>query len=67
MLVTAPPNLGSTSGARGPCSWPSLFDARRLAGDRLVIEVYCPEQLDDFDAYVDSLNLDENTTTQEDS
>ncbi|GAA3211391.1 hypothetical protein ACFP63_03415 [Oerskovia jenensis] len=66
-LVKATANLGSTNGATGPGSRPSLVDERRLAGDRLVIEVYCPEQLDDFDAYVDSLNLDENTTTPEDS
>lgn len=66
-LVKATANLGSTNGATGPGSRPSLVDERRLQGDRFVIEVYCPEQLDDFDAYVDSLNLDENTTTQEDS
>ncbi|MFF2623261.1 hypothetical protein [Oerskovia jenensis] len=66
-LVKATANLGSTNGATGPGSRPSLVDERRLQGDRFVIEVYCPEQLDDFDAYVDSLNLDENTTTPEDS
>lgn len=66
-LVKATANLGSTNGATGPGSRPSLVDERRLAGDRLVIEVYCPEQLGEFDDYVDSLNLDENTTNQEDS
>lgn len=66
-LVKATANLGSTNGATGPGSRPSLVDERRLQGDRFVIEVYCPEQLDDFDAYVDSLNLDENTTTPEES
>jgi hypothetical protein len=66
-LVKATANLGSTNGATGPATRPSLVAARRLQGDRFVIEVYCPEQLDDFDAYVDSLNLDENTTTPEES
>ncbi len=66
-LVQATANLGSSNGAAGPGTRPSVVDERRLHGDRLVIEVYCPEQLDDFDAYVDSLNLDENTTTPEES
>ena len=66
-LVQATANLGSTNGATGPGSRPSLVDERRLHGDRFVIEVYCPEQLDEFDAYVDSLTLDDSTTTPEDS
>ena len=41
-----------------------MLDERRLAGDRLVIEVYCPDQLDEFDAYVDSLDLDPGRTTE---
>ena len=64
-LVDATANLGAANGAAGPGVRPSVVDARRLAGDRLVVEVYCPEQLDAFDAYVDSLNLDPGSTTQD--
>ncbi|MHA7132494.1 hypothetical protein [Oerskovia turbata] len=66
-LVQATANLAASNGAAGPGNRPSLLDERRLSGDRLVIEVYCPEQLGAFDDYVDSLNLDPSTTTQEDS
>ncbi|MFC7876249.1 hypothetical protein [Isoptericola sp. NPDC057391] len=61
-LVDATANLGSANGAAGPGLRPSVLDERRLEGDRLVIETYCPDQLDEFDAYVDSLNLDDSTT-----
>jgi len=61
-LVDATANLGSANGAAGPGIRPSVLDERRLEGDRLVIETYCPDQLDEFDAYVDSLNLDDTTT-----
>lgn len=61
-LVDATANLGSANGAAGPGIRPSVLDERRLEGDRLVIETYCPDQLDEFDAYVDSLHLDDTTT-----
>jgi type II secretory pathway pseudopilin PulG len=61
-LVDATANLGSTNGAAGPGMRPSVLDERRLAGDRLVIETYCPDQLEAFDDYVDSLRLDDTTT-----
>ena len=64
-LVDATANLGAANGAVGPGLRPSVVDERRLAGDRLVIEVYCPEQLDAFDEYVDSLNLTASTTASE--
>ena len=63
-LVEATANLAAANGAAGPGLRPSVLDERRLAGDRLVIEVYCPEQLDAFDAYVDSLDLDPGRTTE---
>lgn len=63
-LVEATANLGAANGAAGPGLRPSVLDERRLAGDRLVIEVYCPDQLDEFDAYVDSLDLDPGRTTE---
>lgn len=61
-LVQATANLGSANGAAGPGMRPSVLDERRLQGDRLVIETYCPDQLDEFDAYVASLNLGSTTT-----
>ncbi|MEL7974430.1 hypothetical protein AAG589_01080 [Isoptericola sp. F-RaC21] len=61
-LVDATANLGSANGAAGPGIRPSVLDERRLEGDRLVIETYCPDQLAAFDEYVDSLNLDDTTT-----
>lgn len=66
-LVDATSNLGSTNGATGPGNRQSLLDERRLEGDKLVIEVYCPDQLPAFEEYVDSLTLDSSTTNQEDS
>lgn len=63
-LVDATANLGSANGAAGPGLRPSVLDERRLEGDRLVIETYCPDQLDEFDAYVDSLDLDPGRTTE---
>ncbi|WP_251151681.1 hypothetical protein [Cellulosimicrobium sp. Marseille-Q4280] len=66
-LVDATANLGAANGAAGPGLRPSVVEERRLAGDRLVIEVYCPEQLDAFDEYVDSLNLTTGTTTSDDT
>ncbi|MGW8565975.1 hypothetical protein [Isoptericola sp. NPDC055881] len=62
-LVDATANLGASNGAAGPGLRPSVLDERRLQGDRLVIETYCPEQLDAFEAYVDSLNLDSTTNS----
>ncbi|MET7136145.1 hypothetical protein MT994_18770 [Cellulosimicrobium sp. MI9406] len=64
-LVEATADLGAANGAAGPGLRPSVLDERRLAGDRLVIEVYCPEQLAAFDAYVDSLDLDPGRTTEQ--
>ena len=64
-LVEATANLGAANGAAGPGLRPSVLDERRLAGDRLVIEVYCPDQLAAFDAYVDSLDLDPGRTTEQ--
>ena len=55
----------AATGAAGPGLRPSVLDERRLAGDRLVIEVYCPDQLAAFDAYVDSLDLDPGRTTEQ--
>jgi hypothetical protein len=45
------------SGAAGPGTRPIIGGQNLVAGERLVIEVYCPEHLSDFDAAVADLNL----------
>ncbi len=62
-LGNATANLSSANGAAGPGLRVSLVDERRLAADRLVIEIYCPENLDDFNDFVAALRLDSTTTT----
>jgi hypothetical protein len=44
-----------TNGASGPGLRPVIADSRALQGQLLIIEVYCPEELEDFQAFVDDL------------
>ncbi len=43
------------NGAAGPGSRPVIADSRVVKGQLLIIEVYCPDQLDDFKQFVDDL------------
>ncbi|MGW0045482.1 hypothetical protein [Rhodococcus sp. NPDC003348] len=45
------------SGAAGPGMRPIIATRNLLVGERLVLEVYCPENLADFDAAVSDLKL----------
>ncbi len=54
--------LGALNGAAGPGIRPSVIDPRLLAGERLIIEIYCPERLDAFDQAVARLDLGDRTT-----
>ncbi|MFD4469444.1 hypothetical protein ACFWPA_14245 [Rhodococcus sp. NPDC058505] len=45
------------SGAPGPGQRPILATRDRLAGERLVLEVYCPDRLADFDGLLADLKL----------
>ena len=38
-----------------------IADSRVFQGQLLIIEIYCPEELDDFQAYVEDLKTDDVT------
>jgi hypothetical protein len=44
-----------TNGAAGPGARPIVTDSRLINGQLAVIQVYCPDKLDDFKSYVDDL------------
>lgn len=44
-----------TNGASGPGARPVIVDPRVVAGQLLIIKVYCPEELPDFQKFVDDL------------
>ena len=47
------------NGSGGPGSRPIIAESRLLQGQLRVIEVYCPDELDDFQEFVDSLETTE--------
>lgn len=47
------------NGASGPGARPVIADSRVLQGQLLIIEVYCPDELDDFQEFVDDLETDD--------
>ena len=47
------------NGATGPGARPVIADSRVVQGQLLIIEVYCPSQLDDFQEFVDDLKTDD--------
>lgn len=42
-----------TNGAAGPGARPIIADSRVVKGQLLIIEIYCPDELDDFRNFVD--------------
>lgn len=50
---------GLTNGATGPGTRPTLRDRRAVRGELLVVGVYCPEHLEDLQARVDELRLED--------
>jgi hypothetical protein len=44
-----------SNGAAGPGSRPVVFDRRYLAGQLLVLKVYCPDELPSMQEFVDGL------------
>jgi hypothetical protein len=48
-----------TNGATGPGVRPVIADSRAVQGQLLIIEIYCPEELADFQAFVDDLKTDD--------
>ena len=48
-----------TNGAAGPGIRPVIADSRAVQGQLLIIEVYCPEELEEFQQFVDELKTDD--------
>ena len=48
-----------TNGATGPGQRPVIADSRVVQGQLLIIEIYCPDELDDFKEFVDDLKTDD--------
>ena len=48
-----------TNGATGPGQRPIIADERTVEFQLLVVKIYCPDELDDFQDAVDDLDLDE--------
>jgi Tfp pilus assembly protein FimT len=46
------------NGATGPGARPVIADSRAVKGQLLIIKIYCPEQLAEFQAFVDDLKTD---------
>ncbi|MFD6445874.1 hypothetical protein ACFWEJ_12255 [Promicromonospora sp. NPDC060204] len=49
------------NGAGGPGSRPVISDRKILRGQMLIIQIYCPDELEEFQQYVDSLETDDVT------
>lgn len=47
------------NGAAGPGARPVIADTKVVRGQLLIIKIYCPDELDDFQAYVDNLKTDD--------
>ena len=47
------------NGATGPGARPVIADSRVVQGHLLIIEVYCPDELEDFKEFVDDLKTDD--------
>jgi Tfp pilus assembly protein FimT len=48
-----------TNGAAGPGIRPVLADSKVIQGELLVIQIYCPDELEEFQQFVDDLNLND--------
>ncbi|MEU8618133.1 hypothetical protein [Streptomyces sp. NPDC048623] len=48
-----------SNGATGPGMRPVIGDSRVVEAERIVIQVYCPDELDDFDDAVEDYETDE--------
>lgn len=50
-----------TNGASGPGIRPVLVDNKLFAGQLAIIQVYCPDELDEFQQFVDGLETTDST------
>jgi Tfp pilus assembly protein FimT len=48
-----------TNGATGPGARPVIADSRVVQGQLLIMQTYCPEELEDFQKFVDDLKTDD--------
>lgn len=48
-----------TNGATGPGARPVIADSRVVRGQLLIIQIYCPDELEDFQEFVDDLKTDD--------
>jgi hypothetical protein len=48
-----------TNGAAGPGARPVIADNRAVRGQLLVVEIYCPDELEDVRTWVEDLKLDD--------
>ena len=46
---------GLSNGAGGPGTRPTIVESRLLLGQLLIIQTYCPEEAEQFQRFVDSL------------
>jgi hypothetical protein len=49
-----------SNGAAGPGMRPVIADSKAVQGELLIIQVYCPDQLAEFQKLVDDLNLNDD-------
>ena len=47
------------NGAAGPGALPVIADSRAVRGQLLIIEIYCPEELEEFREFVEDLETDD--------
>ncbi|MFJ5710687.1 hypothetical protein [Streptomyces sp. NPDC093105] len=48
-----------TTGAPGPGNRPVIADSKAVDVERIVLQVYCPDEVDEFDEAVDDLKTDD--------
>jgi len=48
-----------TNGATGPGARPVIADSRVVQGQLLIIEIYCPDELEEFQQFADDLETDD--------
>lgn len=58
-LKTALWKIHQSNGATGPGQRPVISDTKAVEVERIVLEVYCPDELDDFDEDLEDLKTDD--------
>ncbi|MFF9068286.1 hypothetical protein ACF09E_23340 [Streptomyces sp. NPDC014891] len=58
-LKTALWKIQQANGATGPGMRPVITDSKAVQAERIVLQVYCPDQVDEFDDTVDDLKTDD--------